>query len=436
MNDSAKKMIAPREATALFLIMVLAQLGMGLVLGFFLIAFAGEDGEISTTANLIISMLAQVACFCIFLWYVYGKKRELRWPLLGARGQGTGDRGQGFGSYAVILALSVGLGLLTLGAFLLPGLWYGIALDQIGFDASDSGLEFTTLADRIIGGIFVVLLAPVVEEFIFRGALLSGLSRSVGNTKAVLLSALAFMLFHMNPSQTVYQFFLGVVCGFAVVYSGKLIAGIVIHAVSNLTVILMDFTPLGALLEEGVVYLAANPWIAALVTVGALVLFGGLIVLILYYFKRVKPSEPEPPPLKELYYRTQISPFIPQDPFTPIAAYPRPDPFAPRPDPFVAQAPPAQWENCSYCGGRNRREAVRCEHCGKPFSASNAPVSAFAPPGAEVDAPLTEAVHAKKMKSARTYFWSACIICAAIWVMTLVLGLGLMAEALEGLEGI
>jgi len=45
----------------------------------------------------------------------------------------------------------------------------------------------------------------------------------------------------MNPAQTIYQFFLGFAAAYLVIYSKSVVPGIIIHAVSNGLVILMEF---------------------------------------------------------------------------------------------------------------------------------------------------------------------------------------------------
>ncbi len=88
-------------------------------------------------------------------------------------------------------------------------------------------------------GLAVVVMAPFFEEVIFRGLLLSRLLRSVPSWAAVLLSAAAFGGVHLADPDAVFVvpglIVIGLVLGFAALWSGSLGLPIMIHAGSNLT---------------------------------------------------------------------------------------------------------------------------------------------------------------------------------------------------------
>ncbi len=74
----------------------------------------------------------------------------------------------------------------------------------------------------------MVVLAPVLEEFIFRKQLIDRMG-SYGGKLAVVTSALAFGLFHGNFTQFVYATALGLVLGYVYYATGKLRYSIGIH---------------------------------------------------------------------------------------------------------------------------------------------------------------------------------------------------------------
>lgn len=80
--------------------------------------------------------------------------------------------------------------------------------------------------------IFVVILAPILEELFFRGIVCKKLL-AVGEGYAIVLSAAFFGLFHGNFFQLFYAFALG--CFFAFIYikTGKLINSILYHMAIN-----------------------------------------------------------------------------------------------------------------------------------------------------------------------------------------------------------
>ena len=81
--------------------------------------------------------------------------------------------------------------------------------------------------------LFVVILAPVIEEYIFRRQLIDRM-HSYGQKLAVLTSALMFGLFHGNLSQLFYAFALGLVFGYIYLKTGKLRYSIGLHMLINL----------------------------------------------------------------------------------------------------------------------------------------------------------------------------------------------------------
>jgi membrane protease YdiL (CAAX protease family) len=85
----------------------------------------------------------------------------------------------------------------------------------------------------------VVLLAPLAEELLFRGALLRGLLRRTDPTRAVFVSALAFALVHvlLDP-ETIYYvpafLLLGLVSGWRATKTGNLSQSVMLHVGFNL----------------------------------------------------------------------------------------------------------------------------------------------------------------------------------------------------------
>ena len=116
-------------------------------------------------------------------------------------------------------------------------------LETIGYPV-EKGLGQSTPTS--VGGYFYALFAlgivPAIgEELIFRGIVLNGMRQRFSTTKAVLLSAALFMLFHGNLQQLIYPFVLGVVLGFVFVRTGSLMLSIILHLTNNFIVITCTF---------------------------------------------------------------------------------------------------------------------------------------------------------------------------------------------------
>jgi membrane protease YdiL (CAAX protease family) len=96
---------------------------------------------------------------------------------------------------------------------------------------------------KMVTVISAVILAPVVEELLFRGLLQPALARWLRSPwRGVLLSAGAFGVFHYSVSDTILTLtFFGIVLGYAYARTRSLILVILLHAVFNGKTILWIF---------------------------------------------------------------------------------------------------------------------------------------------------------------------------------------------------
>lgn len=100
----------------------------------------------------------------------------------------------------------------------------------------------------IIALFSVIILAPILEELLFRGFLQSWLKRHVGTKGAIALAGLAFALFHLDKSQGVGNialcmslFSLACYLGFIYERQGSLFASIGMHMTFNVVSTLRIF---------------------------------------------------------------------------------------------------------------------------------------------------------------------------------------------------
>lgn len=83
----------------------------------------------------------------------------------------------------------------------------------------------------------VAVIAPIIEESIFRGIIMNGFVRNYSKFTAVFLSALMFALFHLNPWQFPATFLLGLFVGWIMARTNNLLLCILAHAINNLLVL-------------------------------------------------------------------------------------------------------------------------------------------------------------------------------------------------------
>lgn len=79
---------------------------------------------------------------------------------------------------------------------------------------------------------FVAILAPIMEEIIFRGMLISRL-RQFGDEVCIFVSAFSFAMFHGNLSQFFYAFALGCIFAYTVLRCGTIKYAILLHMIIN-----------------------------------------------------------------------------------------------------------------------------------------------------------------------------------------------------------
>lgn len=92
---------------------------------------------------------------------------------------------------------------------------------------------FLAMSRNPLGILSIVLLAPILEELLFRGAIQGELQRQMKPWVAITVSSLFFGLVHMNPAQIPFAFLLGMIFGWLYYRTGSLIPGIVGHVLNN-----------------------------------------------------------------------------------------------------------------------------------------------------------------------------------------------------------
>lgn len=113
------------------------------------------------------------------------------------------------------------------------------------------------------------ILAPVVEELIFRKLLLDRVRR-FGDRTAIVFTAVCFGLFHGNLSQFFYAVAIGLILGYVAVRTGKISYTIALHILINF----FGSAVLPTLTSSGItVFAAVAGMLALLFMIGGTVLF-------------------------------------------------------------------------------------------------------------------------------------------------------------------
>lgn len=166
----------------------------------------------------IIAGSALITCAIIIL-----KMKSLgqRWVSLGFRG------------FVWYKALLYGLGWpFVLLAVLIPVVFISQSLGMTppGETTKSSVINSGGMLPAII---LASVIAPIVEEILFRGILFSSISRKYGATVGVILSSLVFALAHINPLQMITAIILGPYLCLIFMRTKSIYPGMILHSVHN-----------------------------------------------------------------------------------------------------------------------------------------------------------------------------------------------------------
>jgi len=123
--------------------------------------------------------------------------------------------------------------------------------ESMGFESGADPIEM--LLQDYSGILYVVLLGPILEEIIFRGAVLRSLER-FGQNFAIVVSSLLFGLYHQALFQGIFAFFVGLVLGYcALRFSIKW--AMALHVINNGFAVSLSYVPGDDLIAIGILLL-------------------------------------------------------------------------------------------------------------------------------------------------------------------------------------
>ena len=143
------------------------------------------------------------------------------------------------------------------------GLWtnYFSELAELPDNMKD---VFEQMMNNPLGIISIVVMAPLVEELLFRGAIQGHLMRKWKMPYlGIVVSSLIFGVVHGNPAQIPFAFVVGMALGWMYYLTGSLIPGMLMHFINNGSSVLLyalsgdpDATMISSLGENGALALA------------------------------------------------------------------------------------------------------------------------------------------------------------------------------------
>ena len=102
--------------------------------------------------------------------------------------------------------------------------------------SSEATQAFAISSDWNVFAFFAVtaiIIAPIVEEIVFRGVIFSFFKQYTTRTTAIIITSFLFAALHMNVLQFIPLFILGVIFQLLFIYHKSLYPGIIYHSINN-----------------------------------------------------------------------------------------------------------------------------------------------------------------------------------------------------------
>ena len=93
----------------------------------------------------------------------------------------------------------------------------------------------------LISMITVGIIAPIAEEFLFRGVIYNTLNKKISIKWTIIIQAILFGVFHGNLVQGTYATLLGLIFGYVTYKTKSLWPAIIMHMANNLTANIVSF---------------------------------------------------------------------------------------------------------------------------------------------------------------------------------------------------
>ncbi len=104
-----------------------------------------------------------------------------------------------------------------------------------GYAQANAGFYGSMLGIELVGS---GILAPVLEELVFRGIVYGSLRKLLGVWQSVVISALIFAAVHFNIVQFTYAFIVGIVLAITMEYIGNVYGAVIGHMTANIFAVL------------------------------------------------------------------------------------------------------------------------------------------------------------------------------------------------------
>lgn len=159
-------------------------------------------------------------------------------------------------------------------------------LEICGYSSILGSLEISNFGIYLVYVLTSCIAPAICEEFLFRGVIASGFKEK-GFKIALFASSIIFTLMHGNPEQTVHQFIIGYVIGYAFLKTGNIWIGVIVHFMNNFTAVTMTYMSSLFIGEEVVAEAVAAEPITVASFIGAFIVAIGMAAIGYVLIKRL-----------------------------------------------------------------------------------------------------------------------------------------------------
>ena len=148
---------------------------------------------------------------------------------------------------------------------------------------------FRAMSRNVFGIISIAIMAPLVEELLFRGAIQGYMLRKgMKPLHAILIASAIFGIVHMNPIQIPFAFAIGLIFGWLYYRTGSVVPGIIGHFINNSIACLQMAT-----LTEEEFNTKTIEWLGAGPTYALFALSLAVMIGMFLYLKKRLPAAPD-----------------------------------------------------------------------------------------------------------------------------------------------
>lgn len=125
----------------------------------------------------------------------------------------------------------------------LLGIFYTDCFSEFFELRDDMGDIFNSMSNTLVGALAIGVTGPIIEEFIFREALLGFMLRNNWNKwVAISVSAVVFGLIHANPAQIPFAVVVGFIFGLIYYKTGNIVIPSILHIINNSSAVWMMYS--------------------------------------------------------------------------------------------------------------------------------------------------------------------------------------------------